>query len=566
MNQKQLLLSIAGLIGAGTAFADWTIVNTYDDASSLDTVTDTINIEGSGAGSSIVDGMWALNPGDLFEATSNLYSQQDLGVDLKAASIAASGPVTFYFELMQPTIDGSKAIVDHSFGLAIVDEDEVLTERFNSFSAMQRVQVGDTYEVRDGSSYHVIDTLQADVKYKIWIVADYVLNDNKVYIQGGQWADQTELTSADLDEYFGFRVTPSAEQTVDKFMVAVSRGNSVDGEKAQHPLYFDNLAVDTAGENLTAPVVGGWTVVNTYDDASALDSVVDVINIEGSGAGSSIVDGMWALNPGDLFEATSNLYSQQDLGVDLKAASEASGAPVTFYFEMMQPIIDGTKAIVDHSFGLAIVDEDEVLTERFNSFSAMQRVQVGDTYEVRDGSSYHVIDTLQGDVKYSIWIVADYVLNDNKVYIQGGQWADQTELTSADLDEYFGFRVTPSAEQTVDKFMVAVSRGNSVDGEKAQHPLYFDNIAVDVSGENLSMPSISGGEEPTKGPGYMGNYDVVEGGDGQDWVDTGDWLGWVNIENYPVIFILDLDSWAYIGDAAMDGDKDANGAWVYVFK
>lgn len=330
----------------------------------------------------------------------------------------------------------------------------------------------------------------------------------------------------------------------------------------------NHLLLSVAGLIAAGTASAEWTVINTFDDASALATVTDTINVEGSGAGSTVVDGMWALNPGSLFETTSNLYAMQDLGVDLKAASLVSADGfVTLYFEMMQPIVDdgagGTrKAIVDHAFGTSNIDEDEILTERYNSFSAMQRVQVGDTYEVRDGGSYAVVDALQGGVKYSVWIVADFLFGECNVYIQGGQWATQT-MVAVDGDSVFSFRVEPSAEQTVDKFLVAVSRGNSIDGEKAIDPLYFDSIAVDTSGSNLTMPPVGTG--PEMGPGFFGNYEVVEV-DGFGWVNTGNWLGWVMIEDYPYIWYDSIHSWGFISDLDMSGDKDAGGAWIYQFK
>jgi hypothetical protein len=59
------------------------------------------------------------------------------------------------------------------------------------------------------------------------------------------------------------------------------------------------------------------------------------------------------------------------------------------------------------------------------------------------------------------------------------------------------------------------------------------------------------GDAVAKGPGVFSDYDLVDG-----WVDTGDWMGWVNVDNYPWSYVLDLGVYVYAG-----GD-----AWFYVAK
>ncbi len=91
---------LSAFVAIGTAQAEWEVVSTFDDDSALDLITDNTNIEGSNARSEIVDGKWAVFPGELFEDNSNLYSMLDLGVDLKAASLGTEGPVTVYMEVI----------------------------------------------------------------------------------------------------------------------------------------------------------------------------------------------------------------------------------------------------------------------------------------------------------------------------------------------------------------------------------------------------------------------------------------------------------------------------------
>jgi hypothetical protein len=266
MNKKTLILVLASAAAAATANANWTVVSTFDDASALDLITDNTNIEGSNARSEIIDGKWAVFPGDLFENTSNLYALLDMGTDLKAMSQASGEPVTVYLEVVQPTVDDGqggtrKAIVDCVWGISNIDSDEVLETRYNSYNVMQRINVGtDNYEGRNGGGYwSTEEILQADVTYKIWLVADYNLNFYEAYVQGGQWTEQTKLDTEDGSGIWLFRVNPAPENTVDKFQVSLSRGNSDDGEKGIDPMYLDNIAYADGMDLSTPPVGGGET-------------------------------------------------------------------------------------------------------------------------------------------------------------------------------------------------------------------------------------------------------------------------------------------------------------------
>ena len=300
---------------------------------------------------------------------------------------------------------------------------------------------------------------------------------------------------------------------------------------------------------------GAWDIVSTFDDASALDKVTDLTNIEASNARSEIVDGKWAVYPGDLFEATSNLYAALDLGVDLRAASRASGGPVTVYLEIVQPNVpDGAggtrKAIVDTVWGVSNFPPSEILTTRFNSYNAMQRINGGtDGFEGRNGTAYEAIDLFNANVTYKIWLVIDFNLNFYEAYIQGGQWASQTKINTIDTSGIWLFRANPGADVVVQYFLVALSRGNAAE-EKGIDPTYFDNIAVDTTGQNLTTPVVANGNE------WCGITKV--GGD----VDTGDFMGWIWVGDATGagwVYSYSLDGFVYVSAC-----PDASGAWIYI--
>lgn len=69
----------------------------------------------------------------------------------------------------------------------------------------------------------------------------------------------------------------------------------------------------------------------------------------------------------------------------------------------------------------------------------------------------------------------------------------------------------------------------------------------------VTAPEGNGGNGD-KGPGVFKDFDLVDG-----WVSTGDWMGWVNVVNYPWSYSYLLDSYVFISDGTGVG-----GAWAYI--
>jgi hypothetical protein len=74
------------------------------------------------------------------------------------------------------------------------------------------------------------------------------------------------------------------------------------------------------------------------------------------------------------------------------------------------------------------------------------------------------------------------------------------------------------------------------------------------------------GSGPAKGPGYLGNYDIVTVDGGMQWVDTGNWMGWLAVDAYPFVYISNLTGWIYFPDPDSTGDKDAPGSWAWIYR
>jgi hypothetical protein len=107
----------------------------------------------------------------------------------------------------------------------------------------------------------------------------------------------------------------------------------------------------------------------------------------------------------------------------------------------------------------------------------------------------------------------------------------------------------------------------------------FGVITVDAAGELLSLylgdgQSISYGdttlEAGVDGSGYFdttlpaelwrGLPVVIT--DGYRWVDTGDWLGWLEITNAPFVYCDNTGNWLYLPE----DDELSVGDWIYFFK
>ena len=295
---------------------------------------------------------------------------------------------------------------------------------------------------------------------------------------------------------------------------------------------------------MTAACAGfaDWSLEFDFEDGLP-ENVFQANNRELSTNFADTLNGRLRVNHGDLLEQTSNLWVMLPLSADLKAASAAAGGPVTVYFEMIHPSIDGQRAIVDVAWGLSNVDPDTILEDRYNAFNAMMRIDSGDlNFELRDGGGYVEISQLETDTVYSVWMVLDYTLNFMEVYIQGGQYTAQTNIGLV------AFRVDPGPEQTVDYMAFGLSDGNSVDGAKGIDFFLFDNVAIDTAAQNLTMP--------TSGATWAG-YPV----DSLGYVDTGAWMGYINVNFAPIIWSVSLNAWMYMPEASVGN----GGAWTYIY-
>jgi hypothetical protein len=145
---------------------------------------------------------------------------------------------------------------------------------------------------------------------------------------------------------------------------------------------------------------------------------------------------------------------------------------------------------------------------------------------------------------YHTWMVIDLASNTYDLYIQGGTYTEQTMV--ADNMLFKDTALAPGALTNPLTHMFVFAIVGNLTNPRGVDPFYLDDLYLDYSGENLSIP---GAAQP---PTWLG-YPVSE----QGWVDTGSWLGWVNVTNDPFVWMDKLGKYTHIS-----GDS----GWVYLPK
>jgi hypothetical protein len=105
--------------------------------------------------------------------------------------------------------------------------------------------------IRDAGAFVSLTPLQAEVWYNVWMVMDNSADATQVYVQGGQFPEQTLLQAADGKTSFVFRNSGGGPlgQDLIRFFVRLA------GSHAGH-LYLDDIWLDSAGVTLDNPVGG----------------------------------------------------------------------------------------------------------------------------------------------------------------------------------------------------------------------------------------------------------------------------------------------------------------------
>ena len=270
-----------------------------------------------------------------------------------------------------------------------------------------------------------------------------------------------------------------------------------------------------------------WQLVDDmqYADQAALDAAWSSDPIDSSGdpptadgEGGGIVLADDPANPGNTVMQFNS--GAADVVKDttynaraVRAIPEISGMG-TVYFRINLPTVDvgGTplKAIVDLVWGLSWrkpiadplnPDAATEVTGAYGDYSVAGRLEFDNSFDFYDNGNpdgaYQtvLVDGVTADEWYHIWYVLDHGANAFKVYVQGGtEFPTQTLVAppegTTDTHPPIGWFAerSPSATEPLRTFIMYSSAGSATTPKGLDH-MYIDDLYVDTTGENLSVPS-----------------------------------------------------------------------------
>jgi len=204
---------------------------------------------------------------------------------------------------------------------------------------------------------------------------------------------------------------------------------------------------------------------------------------------------------------------------------------------------------------------------QWNHFEGtIQMVPNSSVLKVRDAGAYRTLTADDGNsgaqieakTWYDVWIVITnaFGLNNDEytVYIRGGDYRVQTLLQVQTESENFNTALFRNGTtDSIKTIFIRIFTGPP-DVPYNNDDVYIARVAQ-ASGVELSDPNIF---IDCFGYGFQCEWQTDENGD----VDTGDWLGWINIQKRPWIYAYSLDSWIWINEANINDQ----GAWAYIRK
>lgn len=317
---------------------------------------------------------------------------------------------------------------------------------------------------------------------------------------------------------------------------------------------------------LISPVAADWAVVDDFEDGDISDwshsyneaqtdpttplPEIKVIDDPFAGSANKIL----SVFPGTLIEGVINSHSYKPLPSPI-VDNFPNATLSTLFFRIARPtvMVDGVEvpAEQDLTFGLTSIVEPA----SYGSYSVVCRFQPDGILDAHDGS-YADTDTEAFVTKnwYSVWYIIDHSNNSFKVYVQGGpQYPQQTLVYPHDGNPDAQYRLDTYDDLV--NFYVITSTGSVAKGAAGRDPTYFDDVYVDVNAANLTDPSGASSTE------MWGIYPISEV-NGVRWADTGDWLGWLAVqEGDEWVYSNDLSDWLYFATPPTE-----EGAWVYAIK
>lgn len=150
--------------------------------------------------------------------------------------------------------------VDFSIGMTDVANpiSDVIFNTFDQYESQFRLGFAagfDAVSVRDGGSFRLLtDQVAEETWYDVWLVIDNQSDATEIFLQGGAFPEQTQLTYGSRTE-FGFRNGRGANDLVTLFIATGRNTDNTPPNPTENlgPVFLDNLYI-SSGRNLSNPV------------------------------------------------------------------------------------------------------------------------------------------------------------------------------------------------------------------------------------------------------------------------------------------------------------------------
>ena len=321
------------------------------------------------------------------------------------------------------------------------------------------------FRARNGDEFNTIsNAFDADTWYCIWMVADNSNDVYNIFVQGGAYSQPTQLNALGRPE-LSFR--NGGDEPLKTLFVR-------SGINVESGLLLDDIYIDPSGTNLSTP---GRSCTNdvkppptTFQEVEIFDGLVAGA-LNGQNGWNATEGSRVANDPIDSSNQVAQIGAKDSTAYKPLPVQVANRDSATLHFRVLR---DGITDIFAGASDLPAPTEWDSFEAQFGS----QRRNPSD-FRLRDGDQFKTLsDAFANRSWYCVWLVADNATDRYEIYIQGGSYQEQTQL-SASGKASFDFR--NGGQNPLQSFFVRTGSNNPGD-------YYVDDIYLDPSGENLSTP------------------------------------------------------------------------------
>lgn len=306
---------------------------------------------------------------------------------------------------------------------------------------------------------------------------------------------------------------------------------------------------------LTASLMGEWKTLETFDGSVGLEydsqklhsgettTEYGVMQLIADPTDSSNMVGSFSAGPDD----PGNLLNDSSWWATLPETVPDESTASTFYLRVYSPTTN-----FDAGWSISFTDG---IDKFWADNEVLMRITSSGLVEARSVSSQKSLGTVELNTWYEYWIVVNNSANTYQVYARGGHFGTEQILAESELfEDTFNFRL--SQVNTFKRFCLNFSTGGETD-KRGRDPLYIDDMFYDPTGMNLTTPEDSGE--------MWGPYTVNSDG-ATKWVDTGDWMGVLDVTHAMAgdtewVYSWNLTNWVWLNRDYVAAD---HGSWVYV--